>query len=213
MSSFAKAIPFYKNNIVLLTFFIATLYKLLLMFAYRSTDFEVHRNWLAITFSKPLHVWYGNASSSEWTLDYPPFFAYFEWVLSQFAYYFFDPEIVNVENINYCASSVIYFQRFTVIVTDIVLLYGVHFFSKTYPRYRMVETAGTFSKMCIVIAFVCLNPGLILLDSVYVHSYGHSVCFSLPTAHTHFFFFYLFLTHFHTYMFYGTDIFNTMVFY
>ena len=166
ISSFAKAIPFYKNNIVLLTFFIATLYKLLLMFSYRSTDFEVHRNWLAITFSKPLHIWYGNASESEWTLDYPPFFAYFECFLAQFAYYFFDKEIVNVQNLNYHSNSVIYFQRFTVIITDILLLYGVHCFSKTYPRYRMVETAGTFSKMCIVIAFVCLNPGLLLLDSV-----------------------------------------------
>lgn len=167
-----KAIPFYENNIVLLTFFIATLYKMLLMFAYRSTDFEVHRNWLAITFSRPLHMWYGDASASEWTLDYPPFFAYFEWALSQFAYYFFDPRIVDVANLGYGADSVVYFQRATVIVTDLMLLYGVHFFSKTYPRYRMVETAGTFSKMCIVVSFVCLNPGLLLLDSVHFQYNG-----------------------------------------
>ena len=36
----------------------------------------------------------------------------------------------------------------------------------------MVETAGTFSKMCIVIAFVCLNPGLLLLDSVHFQYNG-----------------------------------------
>lgn len=53
-------------------------------------------------------------------LDYPPFFAYFEKLLSIPAF-FIDPKIVDVNNLNYDAWSVIAYQRSTVIVTELVL--------------------------------------------------------------------------------------------
>lgn len=53
-------------------------------------------------------------------LDYPPFFAYFEKFLSIPAS-IIDPQIVDLNNLNYDAWSVVAYQRTTVILTELVL--------------------------------------------------------------------------------------------
>lgn len=140
---------------------IATCVKLLLIPSYRSTDFEVHRNWLAITSSLPLSNWYSD-ETSPWTLDYPPLFAYFEKLLSIFAH-LVDPKIVDLQKgLNYESDSVIYFQRISVIASDLCLFYGVYRLSKTLD----------IKKRKILWILLIWSPSLIIVDHIHFQYNG-----------------------------------------
>ncbi|KAK1236728.1 glycosyl transferase [Marasmius sp. AFHP31] len=139
----------------------STALKILLFPAYRSTDFEVHRNWLAITHSLPLSKWYFD-TTSEWTLDYPPFFAYFEKILS-IPVPFIDPKIVNLDNLNYDSWSVIAYQRTTVILTELVLGAAV---------LKFIRGSADPDTQRWISASIFLHPGFLIVDHIHFQYNG-----------------------------------------
>jgi len=155
--------------------------KALLIPTYRSTDFEVHRNWLAITHSLPLKDWYYESTSS-WTLDYPPFFAYFEFFLSQFAA-LVDPDMVLLKNLNHASVATITFQRMSVILSDFVLVYACKDFCQTrfsqlLSRSRGEESSAihrltSIKNLTTIVSFLLLgNFGLFLVDHIHFQYNG-----------------------------------------
>ena len=142
---------------------VSTAFKLLLFPAYKSTDFEVHRNWLAVTNSLSIKQWYYEARS-EWTLDYPPFFAYFEWVLSQFAR-LLDSAMLDVDSLGYNSWATICFQRSSVILTELVLVYALNMYIQTAPATsrRQAHAVGLS---------ILLSPGLLIIDHLHFQYNG-----------------------------------------
>ena len=61
--------------------------------------------------------------------DYPPFFAYFEYILSIPAAKV-DPLLVQISKTPISTENVVLFQKITVIITDIAVLFGAASISK-----------------------------------------------------------------------------------
>lgn len=113
-------------------------------------------------------------------LDYPPFFAYFEKLLSIPAS-FIDPRIVDVNNLNYDAWSVIAYQRTTVILSELVLAAAllrsvVHStlcnLSLTDPFYRFVRRAVDPGMQRIISISLFLHPGFLIVDHIHFQYNG-----------------------------------------
>lgn len=143
-------------------------FKFLLIPAYRSTDFEVHRNWLAITSSLPLDQWYTDETSL-WTLDYPPLFAWFEKCLASIAQWF-DADMLVVGNLNYASSQTVLFQRITVIFTDFVLAYAVWLYVSEVMSKPSKEKISRES--LVVALLILLNVGLVVVDHIHFQYNG-----------------------------------------
>ncbi|PKA58878.1 putative dolichyl pyrophosphate Glc1Man9GlcNAc2 alpha-1,3-glucosyltransferase [Apostasia shenzhenica] len=135
--------------------------KLLLIPAYRSTDFEVHRHWLALTSSLPLSRWYLD-TSSPWTLDYPPLFGHFSLLLSLPAS-LIDSTITDlVAGQNYAAPSAVVFLRLSVAITDLLLLAGIHRVTRKLPHPRRR----------LALALVLWSPALLIVDHIHFQYNG-----------------------------------------
>ncbi len=103
--------------------------------------------------------------TSEWTLDYPPFFAYFELLLSQPAP-LFDARMLSISNLQHSSPHTVYYQRLTVLLTELVLVYALH-------EYVRTEAAGSSRRRAHVAALsVLLSPGLLIIDHVHFQYNG-----------------------------------------
>lgn len=144
-----------------------TALKLLLVPAYRSTDFEVHRNWLSITATLPLCDWYRDARSP-WTLDYPPLFAYFERALALLAPRF-DVRMLERDSLGYASPSTVLFQRLSVMCADGLLYAGVAAALSARPSGGRPPSD---LRDTLAFALVACDAGLLLVDHVHFQYNG-----------------------------------------
>lgn len=155
---------------ILALFLASVALKLLLVPSYTSTDFEVHRNWLSITHSLPRQTWY-HEHTSEWTLDYPPFFAYFEYLLSLFAARI-DPDLVRISATPIFTSSIVSFQRASVIVSDVVLFYAIYAYCTSWPSVTTTELVFSRYKRFVVMLLTVFDAGLLYVDHIHFQYNG-----------------------------------------
>jgi alpha-1,3-glucosyltransferase len=161
---------------------LVTALKVLLIPSYFSTDFDVHRNWLAITRHLPLNEWYFDdvGGRTVHTLDYPPGFAWFEYALSNnfvtnllLERGWLDERCLELlpDSDNLPSERCVIFHRCTVILSDSILYLGAYLASTAYGARFAQESDGNESKR-LAFFLIVTNPGLIMLDHIHFQYNG-----------------------------------------
>ncbi|KAM6911413.1 dolichyl pyrophosphate Glc1Man9GlcNAc2 alpha-1,3-glucosyltransferase isoform 2-T2 [Lycodopsis pacificus] len=126
---------------------------------------------------------YQRIDSSEWTLDYPPLFAWFELGLSQVAQ-LFDGDMLLVENLNYVSPSAVLFQRLSVIFTDVLFIYAARECCRCVQEQK--GSRDVLSRPSFVLAVLLLwNFGLLIVDHVHFQYNGFLLGFLLLSLAKH----------------------------
>ncbi|KAL7447076.1 hypothetical protein ACHAXM_010747 [Skeletonema potamos] len=167
---------------VFVAFLLLSSLKYLLIPTYRSTDFDVHRNWLAITHHLPLSEWYFDDvdGGTVHTLDYPPLFAFFESFLSNnyvtvalLRSGWLDERCLSLlpDVDNEPSDRCIKFHRCTVILIDAVLFIGAYVASTSMGRVLRDNNNRPYNTL-LTFLLIVTNPGLIMLDHVHFQYNG-----------------------------------------
>jgi alpha-1,3-glucosyltransferase len=154
-----KPMSFWSHPIVPV-FIAITLVKILLAPSYYSTDYEVHRNWKAVTLSLRPSKWYFDATSP-WTLDYPPLFAIFEAIWARIAV-LADPNMVQLSALDHHSWASLIFMRASVMTSDLCLLGGT-WLCAANPSPEVNNSAPVL---------VLLSAGLLLVDHIHFQYNG-----------------------------------------
>ena len=109
------------------------------------------------------------------TLDYPPFFAYFEWLISQVVVRI-DSDIVDMDK-EIFSMRIVILQRASVIVSDLLMVYACYrFMSKT--KFMTSDSRLTQSeKIKIWFLINYLSVGMFMIDNI--HFQYNSMLFAL----------------------------------
>ncbi|CAI5729095.1 unnamed protein product [Hyaloperonospora brassicae] len=147
--------------------------KLLLLPSYTSTDFEVHRNWLSLTYRLPRRLWYVD-HTSPWTLDYPPLFAYFEYLLALVAAQVLDEkeQLLELRAEPILSPSLVLFQRLSVILSDVVLFYALYAYCASWPTVTTTEWAFSTAKRGAIMLVTVLDAALLYVDHIHFQYNG-----------------------------------------
>ncbi|KAA8499421.1 Dolichyl pyrophosphate Glc1Man9GlcNAc2 alpha-1,3-glucosyltransferase [Porphyridium purpureum] len=155
---------------------------LLLHARYASTDLNVHRDWMALTWNVHVRDWY-TAEISQWTLDYPPLFAYLEYALAGVAHVLQVPGFELEDAGTQVNASATVFLRSTVLVLEILFLFsGMYVLvgSLYHDRGADAATAPSVtqsSAATMALSLGWLSPGILMVD--YMHFQYNSIALGL----------------------------------